>query len=314
LAAEIGVMAGCEGPFPKALVKAVNDMKIDGIRAELCIVPEADLDYIAPYKLIVDRISHVIPFYRHLLKQAMLAGVYVINNPFRTFDDKFFSYAVAKKLGLNVPRTLLLRQSQFIPGLNEEHMFNLVKYEWDEIIDYIKLPAIIKPADGYGGHQVRVVNTSGELLEAHEKSGKRVMLLQEKIEYDQYCRCYVAGKKYVKPLKYDHYVPFEERYVVDDNFLSADLKEKVTEYAIKLSTVLDLDMNACEFAIMDGVIYAIDFTNYVPDAKPASVRYQNFQWFVDHMAKASIEYVQNPRQIQSWQSMLPLIGDNHAED
>jgi glutathione synthase/RimK-type ligase-like ATP-grasp enzyme len=314
LAAEIGVLAGCEGPFPRALVKAINNLNVDGIRAELCSVPEADLEYKAPYKLIVDRISHVIPFYRHLLKQAMLDGVYVINNPFRTFDDKFFSYAVAKKLGIKVPKTLLLRQNKLIAGLNEEDLFNLRKYEWEEIIDFVKLPAIIKPADGYGGHDVKVINTPDELFQAHAKSGKTVMLLQEKINYDQYCRCYIAGKKYVKPLKYDHYVPFEERYVVDDNFISPELKNQVTEYAIKLSTTLDLDMNACEFAIKDSEIYAIDFTNYVPDANPASVRYSNYKWFVDHMAKAVIEYIQNPRPIQSWQNMLPLIGDKHAED
>ena len=54
----------------------------------------------SPYHVIVDRISHDIPFYRGYLKNAALSGAIVINNPFWwSADDKFFNYALGKKAG-----------------------------------------------------------------------------------------------------------------------------------------------------------------------------------------------------------------------
>ena len=51
-----------------------------------------------PYAVIVDRISHDVPFYRSYLKNAVLTGTQVINNPFWwSADDKFFNYALAEK-------------------------------------------------------------------------------------------------------------------------------------------------------------------------------------------------------------------------
>ena len=49
----------------------------------------------ARYRVIVDRISHEVEYYRGCLKHAVLEGTYVINNPFWwTADDKFFNYSV----------------------------------------------------------------------------------------------------------------------------------------------------------------------------------------------------------------------------
>ena len=58
-----------------------------------------------PYRVIVDRISHEVEYYRGYLKHAALKGTYVINNPFWwTADDKFFNYSVAAKLGVAIPK------------------------------------------------------------------------------------------------------------------------------------------------------------------------------------------------------------------
>ena len=63
------------------------------------------------YRVIVDRISHEVEYYRGALKHAVLEGTYVINNPFWwTADDKFFNYSVVAKLGVAVPKTVLLPQ------------------------------------------------------------------------------------------------------------------------------------------------------------------------------------------------------------
>src|ERR687892_90193 len=63
---------------------------------------------------ILDRISHEVEYYRAFLKHAVLEGTYVINNPFWwTADDKFFNYSVARRLGVAVPKTVVLPQKSY---------------------------------------------------------------------------------------------------------------------------------------------------------------------------------------------------------
>ncbi len=71
---------------------------------------------LADYAVIVDRISHDIPFYRAFLKHAALNGTAIINNPFWwSADDKFFNYSLAAKLGVAVPPTVILPHKKFPP-------------------------------------------------------------------------------------------------------------------------------------------------------------------------------------------------------
>ena len=61
------------------------------------------------YDVIIDRISQDIQFYRAYLKNAVLHGTIVVNNPFWwTADDKFFNYALAHKIGVAIPPTVIL--------------------------------------------------------------------------------------------------------------------------------------------------------------------------------------------------------------
>ena len=49
------------------------------------------------------------------------------------------------------------------------------------------------------------------------------------------------------------------------------------------------DFNTVEFAIRDGIPYAIDFCNPAPDADVASVGEENFEWVVENAANMAIE-------------------------
>src|SRR5215467_12897786 len=123
---KIGVLFGMENTFPGALVERINSMEVDGIRAEFVQVggvKEADP---SGYAVIVDRISHDMPFYRAYLKNAALTGTQIINNPFWwSADDKFFNYALAAKLGVAVPKTVLLPHKSHPPGTTDQSMSNL---------------------------------------------------------------------------------------------------------------------------------------------------------------------------------------------
>jgi glutathione synthase/RimK-type ligase-like ATP-grasp enzyme len=93
-----------ENTFPPALVEKINSMKTEGVTAEFVKIGGIRMDEPKKYDVIIDRISQDIPFYRAYLKNAMLRGTIVINNPFWwTADDKFFNYALAHKMGVAIP-------------------------------------------------------------------------------------------------------------------------------------------------------------------------------------------------------------------
>jgi glutathione synthase/RimK-type ligase-like ATP-grasp enzyme len=103
---KIGIVFGMEDTFPGALVARINDLKVKDVRAEFVKIGGVKMAEPSDYRVIIDRISHDIAFYRAWLKNAVLGGTKVINNPFWWgADDKFFNYALASRIGVAVPRT-----------------------------------------------------------------------------------------------------------------------------------------------------------------------------------------------------------------
>ncbi len=106
-----------EESFPPALVDRINATAPEGIRAEHLKTGGVEMAAPSGYGVIVDRISHDIPFYRAYLKNAVLTGTKVINNPFWwSADDKFFNFSLATKLGVAIPPTVLLPHKHYPPG------------------------------------------------------------------------------------------------------------------------------------------------------------------------------------------------------
>src|SRR6267143_1459958 len=101
---KIGIIFGMENTFPPALVEKINGMKVDGVTAEFVKLGGVKMAEPSGYRVIIDRISQDIPFYRAYLKNAVLSGAIVVNNPFWwSADDKFFNYALASKIGVAIP-------------------------------------------------------------------------------------------------------------------------------------------------------------------------------------------------------------------
>jgi hypothetical protein len=124
--------------------------------------------------------------------------------------------------------------------------------------------------------------------------------LQEFIEWDQFVRCICVGQHNIMPIKYD---PGERRYHVEHDHLSGELGERIISYARQINEALGYDMNSIEFAIKDGVPYAIDFMNPAPDMDINSVTPHYFAWAVKAMADFCIEMAHNPkpqREEQRW--------------
>src|SRR2546429_3428579 len=104
---KVGLLCGREHAFPPAFLERVNRLgRPHGVTAEFVKLAGTRMGEPAEYRVIVDRISHEIEYFRAYLKHAVLAGTYVINNPFWwTADDKYFNYSVAAKLGIAIPKT-----------------------------------------------------------------------------------------------------------------------------------------------------------------------------------------------------------------
>ncbi|MGC1514907.1 MAG: hypothetical protein WA810_04970, partial [Maribacter sp.] len=148
------------------------------------------------------------------------------------------------------------------------------------------------PHDGGGWKSVYRVENSEELFKAHEETEQLVMMLQEEIVFDDYFRVYCLGQKYVHIMPYDPRKPFHERYnseIKATGETSKKLLKTVHDYTLKLNQALGYDFNTVEFAVRDGVPYAIDFCNPAPDADIHSVGQENFNWIVEHSAKYAIE-------------------------
>ena len=271
----VGVLVGREKTFPEALIKNVNERGGGSVVAEYLTLGGIRHDAPPEYDLVIDRISHEVPFYRATLKRMALEGTFIVNNPFWwSADDKFFNYSLARKLGVAVPKTVLLPQKDYIPGIVSESLRNLqFPLDWQAIVDYIGFPAFMKPFDGGGWKNVSKVNSLEELISEYDQTGTLCMTLQESIEFDQFVRCYCIGQEDVMIMPYDPRKPYlsGEQYVNDPNYLSPELNVRVVHDVRTLCSALGYDINTVEFAIKDGVPYAIDFMNPAPDAELQSV-------------------------------------------
>jgi hypothetical protein len=221
--------------------------------------------------------------------------VTVINNPFMwTADDKFFDAALATSLGIASPKTVVLPNKEYIPGIvHDESLRNLIyPLDWQGIIDYIGLPCILKDALGGGWKNVYICHSLEELLHDYNETGLHTMIVQEFIEWQQYVRCICLGQEEVMPIKYN---PRERKYYVEHEHLTPELGRRVVDDSLKLVRALGYDMNSVEWAIRDGVPYAIDFMNPAPDMDIYSLTPFYFDWVVKHMADMVIRLAKQPR-------------------
>ncbi len=291
---KVGLLVGREWSWPPAFIEEVHK-RDEGVTVDYVKLGGTSMNEPNAYSVIIDRISHEVPYYRSYLKHAVLEGVSVVNNPFMwTADDKFFGASLASKLGVAHPKTIALPNKDYVPGIkHDESLRNLIfPLDWRAIERYIGMPCILKDAHGGGWKDVFICNSLDELFHHYNESGLRTMIVQEFVRWDQFVRCICIGQEVIQPIRYD---PKERRYHVDETYLSPALRERVVSDALKLVRALGYDMNSIEFAIHDDVPYAIDFMNPAPDMDVYSLTPHYFEWAVKAMADMSIRLAKTPR-------------------
>jgi glutathione synthase/RimK-type ligase-like ATP-grasp enzyme len=306
----IAVLYGMEDSFPPALVNRINEMALPGITAHHLKTGGVRMAEPCGYDVIVDRISHDIPFYRSFLKNAVLTGTRVVNNPFWwSADDKFFNYALAAKLGVAVPKTVLLPHKEHPPGTTDRSMRNLeYPLDWDAVFHYVGFPAFLKPHDGGGWKNVYKVDSPEDFFRAYNDSGRLCMTLQAAVNFTEYFRCYVVDQKKVHIMRYDPGQPFHLRYVAGNPAPEPALGDRIQRDCLTLCRALGYDLNTVEFAVENGIPYAIDFMNPAPDAGLESVGPENFKWIVDAVSEMAIQRAQEPPSVAPGYRWSQFLG------
>ncbi|HZD10653.1 MAG TPA: hypothetical protein VE553_04860 [Candidatus Binatia bacterium] len=290
---KVGLLVGREWSFPPAFIEEVN-RRDEGVVAEFVKLGGTLMDEPCPYAVIIDRISHEVPYYRSYVKNAILQGTTVVNNPFMwTADDKFFEASLATKLGIASPRTVVLPNKEYVPGIvHPDSLRNLEMVNWDAVLEYVGLPCVLKDAHGGGWKEVYICHSKQELLNSYDQSGLLTMVVQEFIHWDHYVRCMCLGQEKVLPMKYN---PSERKYYVEHAHLSPELGDRIVTDSLKLVQALGYDMNTVEWAVHDDVPYAIDFMNPAPDMDIYSLTPHYFEWVVNAMADMAIQMARHPR-------------------
>lgn len=304
---KVGILFGMENTFPWSFIERVNAKGKGKIIAEPVKVDQVDNLRSYEYSVIIDRISQDVPFYRAYLKNAALKGTAVINNPFWwSADEKYFNYSLSQQVGITTPKTVLIPSHERPTDTDETSFRNLSLLNWDAIFEHLGFPFYMKPHSGGGWKSVYKVYSPDDFFRKYHETGQLVMTLQENVDFEQYYRCYGLGTDAVHIMPYEPRNAPHLRYVAD--FKPTDkLLQEMTAHVKMINKSLGYDFNTCEFAVKDGIPYAIDFGNPAPDADVHSVGQENYEWIVENAAEMAVKRAKSHKEGQqnlTWGSFV----------
>ncbi len=288
----IGLIIGREWDWPEAFMAEIAARETN-IQAELVQIGGTFMDEVCNYPVIIDRMSHEIPYYRAYVKLAALHGAYIINDPFVwSADNRFFGTALANHLGFLSPRTIVLPNKDVDTDVVPDSFRNL-KYpmDWQGIIDYVGVPAIFKEVLSGGRRLSYRVHSVDDLIQHYDESGTRTMILQQLIEGGEHIHCYVIGKKKVLQSGYQ---PEQNQYVETANIQDEKVSKHITNSALAISKAYGYDINMIEYLLKDDQLFVINATNPSPLIDRQLFSEAQFNWLVKATADLAIDRVKRP--------------------
>lgn len=271
---KIGLLYGEAEEFPRALIDRIQQQDISGVSAEAVQLDKVTAADPALFAVLIDGCAVQAPFYRHFLQQAALAGTAVINNPFLPHNQgTHFPGLLASRLGIPVPRTVLLPSRELPPGATPGTFRNLAyPLDWEGIFGYVGFPAWLKPAEGEAGPVYRVSGPD-ECFARQGETGSRVMVLQEEITAESAFSVWGIGAQ-LRILPADG----------ADFSLPDALENKLSAYARRLNAALGNEIYRADFAVREGVAYLTGCGTPFPGATSQA----HFSWLVDTLADHAI--------------------------
>ena len=299
----VGFLIGRERDMPEAVMARINERGV--AQAELVKLGGTFLDEPVVYDIIIDRMSHEVPYYRNYVEFAAIKGCYVINDPFVWSNDtKFLSAAEMRRLGVRTPRTIKLPNKDIDAETVPDSFRNLdYPMNWQAIIDYIGSPAIFKDVRSGGRRFAHRVNNVDELIQRYDESGTRTMILQQVIESDVHFHCIVIGGDRTLLLPYSmEQAHYHERAIK----LAGEAADRMTELSQQLSHVYGYEINMSEFVIQGDDIYLINATNPSPLIDHELMTAAQFEWICTEIAELIIRRVEEPPVVQLPVHFSPL--------
>lgn len=289
----IGFIIGREHELPDAVMGIINSSDT-GVQAELVKLTGNTLDEPVDYDVIIDRMSHEVPYYRIYVEYAAMRGCYVINDPFVWANDtKFQAGALLYHLGIKTPRTMVLPNKDIAAETVPDSFRNLgYPMDWQAIIDYIGSPAIFKDVRSGGRRFAHRVSNVEELIQRYDESGTRTMILQQVIDSPHHYHCLVVGeqKTLLLPYSFD-----SSRYLPGELGLSDAQAAHITDIACKITRIYGYDINMSEFVLDGDELYLINATNPSPIVNRELMTEAQFEWIAAEIAALALQRVAEPR-------------------
>lgn len=253
------------------------------------------------YAVLLDRLTHWYHTSREWIKKAVVVNdLYVFNNPFTIQSmEKHTSYAAMMRLGLPVPRTVLLPPKEYesAPDLEVTLGQYARLFELEEVVKEVGYPCFMKPFDGGAWRGVSRIENDEQLRSAYDQSGRSIMHLQEAVEpYDLFVRALAVGPQ-VNIIRYDPAAPMHDRYKVDFNFVNADEWQLLSDMVLTINSFFNWDFNSCESLRKEGAFYPIDFANACPDSQVTSLHY-HLPWLVKSKIRWSLFVAATGRKVR----------------
>lgn len=306
---KIGLLIGREWSWPNALINEINRRGED-VLAEFVKIGGTFMNGSCPYQVVIDRMSHEIPYYRTYLKFAAINNCYLMNNPFMvSADDKFFGISLVSKMSGRTPRTVALPNKR-VETENVPESFRNLEYpmDWQGIIDFVGVPAILKDINTGGRRLARRVHNVDELIRSYDESDTLSVVLQQIIETDTHIHCFVVGQDKVLPTLYSLDT---KKYLPDNEKLDPAIKERTIRSAKLITKAYGYDINMVEYVVHKGEPYLINPTNPVPDLDIHLLTPGHFNWIVKETADFAIRMAQEPSlqfEHYNWYDTLKKFG------
>jgi hypothetical protein len=284
----IGVLQGREETFPPALVAELNARGTE-YRARQIRLGGVEVSDEPSFRVLVDRISHKVPFFRAFLKQQALLGAYCLHNPFWMESvDRLVVAQLARRAGVPCLTTILLPPRDHPPGVVSEDLENLAfPLPWEHILETVELPATLRPA-ALGGRELQQIEHLAQLWDCFATTGFELQVLQNRPTRDQRRIVLVAGEASRALSLVDGIYRWDEP--VDSGWAV-----EASRLAVNLCQTANLDLAGVEFAVEPQGPVLVDLHLY-PELDWWSLSEEAFAWAVGATADVVLERAKQPPQ------------------
>lgn len=284
---KIGIVRGSENAFPDALISHIKHQHSEKALAGYFQIDNAGLEDSSGFDVILDRISHRVPFYRSYLQWAALQGARVVNDPFRaSAADRLADAVKLRAAGLRVPKTLVLPHKHRPLQTGETTLRNLrFPVRWEQLFAYVGFPCWLRRHDAIGWEGATLVHSGGEFFAAYDTSGEACMMLQQAVAAEEYARCLVIGEE-TRVLRVNPTAPQGRRYAdVPEEPLAPALARRLAKEARTLAETLGQEITAVDFALTGGSPWVADWADPAPAADRTALGEATFSWMVSATAE-----------------------------